>query len=61
MASCHDMRKGEVYVCEDCGLELQVVGECRDVGTPADECGCHTTAGPCTFSCCGKELVKKRS
>ncbi len=61
MASCHDMRKGEVYVCEDCGLELQVVKECRDAGTPADECGCHTTAGPCTFSCCGKELVKKRS
>jgi hypothetical protein len=35
MPSCHDMRKGEIYVCPDCGIELQVVNECKDVGTPA--------------------------
>ena len=59
MPSCHDMKNGEVYVCSDCGIELQVVKECKDVGTPAESCECHATAAPCTFSCCGKELVKK--
>jgi hypothetical protein len=53
------MRTGEVYVCEDCGIELQVIKDCKDAGTPVEECECHTTAGPCTFSCCGNELVKK--
>ncbi len=28
MASCHEMKMGQVYVCEGCGLELQVVKEC---------------------------------
>jgi hypothetical protein len=53
------MKKGEVYICEDCGLELQVLKECKDAGTPAEECACHATADPCTMSCCGKDLVKK--
>jgi hypothetical protein len=61
MANCHDMRKGETYVCEDCGIELMVVKECKDVGTPTEECGCHPDKEPCTFSCCGKPLVKKGS
>jgi len=59
MLSCHNMKKGEIYVCEDCGLELQVVKECKDVDTPAEECSCHPKADACTFSCCGKDLVKK--
>jgi predicted SprT family Zn-dependent metalloprotease len=25
MAHCHDMKVGEVYVCQDCGLELEMV------------------------------------
>ena len=59
MANCHEMKAGEVYVCRECGIKLQVVKECKDVGTSAEECGCHATADPCTFSCCSKELVKK--
>ena len=59
MPNCHEMKKGEIYVCKDCGLELQVIKECKDVGKPAEECGCHTTAGPCTFSCCGQDMVKR--
>lgn len=61
MPNCHEMKNGEVYVCEDCGLELQVLKECKDAGTPAESCDCHTTADPCSMSCCGKELTKKRS
>jgi len=57
MAHCHDMKKGEVYVCQECGLELKVVKECREAETPAEQCCCT----PCQFVCCGEELVKKRS
>ena len=59
MPSCHDMKKGEIYVCKDCGLELQVVRECKDAGSPAEDCACHAEGNPCTFSCCGGDLVKK--
>ncbi len=59
MANCHEMKRGEIWACEECGLELQVVKECKDVGKPAEECACHGTADPCTFSCCGNDLVKK--
>jgi hypothetical protein len=34
MASCHEMRLGQIYVCESCGLALKVVKECKEVGTP---------------------------
>jgi len=52
MPNCHEMRKGEIYVCEDCGLELQVISECKEVGTPASECGCHTSDEIPDFTCC---------
>jgi len=38
MANCHEMKRGEIWACEECGLELQVVKECKDVGKPAEEC-----------------------
>jgi len=53
------MKKGEVYVCGDCGIELQVIKECKEAGTSSENCDCHADADPCTFSCCGKELQKK--
>jgi predicted nucleic acid-binding Zn ribbon protein len=59
--NCHEMKTGQTYVCDACGLELEVVKECRDAGTPADECGCHegADAEPCVFSCCGQSLRLK--
>jgi len=60
MLSCHDMRKGQVYTCEDCGLELKVVKECDEAGTPAEDCACHTDKSTCAFSCCGQELTLKK-
>ena len=56
MTNCHEMKLGQVYVCEECGLELKVVKECEECGTSADECGCEE---PCTFSCCGETLKLK--
>ena len=55
MASCDTMKKGEIYRCEDCGLEIQVIKECEDAKQCADgSCGSEST-----FSCCGGDLVKK--
>ena len=61
MSGCHDLRKDEILVCEDCGMELKVIRECKDVGAPAEECACHTEENPCSIECCGKPLVKKGS
>ena len=55
MPNCHELKRGQVYACEECGLELKVVEECEEFGTPAEECGCE----PCTFVCCGEELKLK--
>lgn len=54
MPNCHTMAVGETYVCEKCGLKLEVVGQCHEHGKPASECKCP----PCTFVCCGQELSK---
>ena len=31
MASCETMKKGQVYVCEDCGFEVEVIKEFIEV------------------------------
>ena len=61
MAKCHEMKKGEIYVCEECGVELQVIKECNNIGIPAEQCKCHSGDETAGFFCCGKELVKKAS
>ena len=49
MASCTEMKVGEVYVCKDCGLELKVVKECQE----------PSKCTPCNFICCNEAMVKK--
>ncbi len=58
MPSCHDMKLGEVYVCETCGLELKVVKECDECGEDADSCACEEH---CSFDCCGEEMKLKEA
>jgi hypothetical protein len=50
------MKLGEVYVCEECGLELQVVKECDECGEDEESCEC---VEHCNFSCCGEEMKLK--
>ena len=59
---CHDMKKGDVFACEECGLQLKVVEECATCGlSEGGECGCNDEEGnECTFSCCGQDLVKQK-
>ena len=56
MPSCHEMKLGEVYVCEGCGLELKVVKQCKDCGEDAADCACQEH---CDFKCCGKPMKVK--
>jgi len=53
MTSCVDMKVGQVYVCPDCGIELQVIKACGD-----DE---HPSCGPeqCKLTCCDQEMQLK--
>jgi hypothetical protein len=57
MPSCNEMKMNEVYVCENCGLELKVVKECSECGMPtsssSESCGC---AQGCSFDCCGSPM-----
>jgi hypothetical protein len=52
MASCSEMKAGEIYACADCGLEIQVLKSCAD-----SEEGACSCAEP--LSCCGEQLVLK--
>lgn len=58
-ATCHEMKLGQIWMCEDCGLELQVVAACSGDEDPAlrDEGSCCTDR--CEFSCCGEPLRLK--
>jgi hypothetical protein len=38
MASCSEMKAGEVYVCKDCNLEIQVVRSCAESEEGACAC-----------------------
>ena len=52
MANCADMKEGDLFVCESCGLELTVNKACSCGSGGEGEC-----AVP--LQCCGKDMVKK--
>jgi hypothetical protein len=51
MAICHEMKPGDVYFCEKCGLELKV----------EKTCGCEPGKDACSvpLQCCGQDMTKK--
>ena len=55
MARCDEMREGEIYCCEECGLEIQVLEECsHEEGEEGEE-----TCAIQGFVCCGQPLSLK--
>jgi hypothetical protein len=56
MTSCHELKKGHICSCEGCGLELQVIKECKEAGTSEEACSCS----PCSFVCCNEKLKLKK-
>ena len=59
MPNCHEMKNGEIYKCQDCDIELQVIKECKNRDIPSEECSCRSNTDECIISCCGNPLVKK--
>lgn len=55
MARCDEMREGEVYCCEHCGLEIQVIEECSHEEDEEAEEICRIE----DFVCCGEPLSLK--
>ncbi len=58
MATCKDLKKGDVFVCEECGVELQVIKECQNNDKSSDILWLSFT-DCCAFCCGGKSFVKK--
>jgi hypothetical protein len=53
MTRCDEMREGEVYYCEHCGLEIEVIEECsHEDGDEAVEV-CRVEE----FVCCGEPMT----
>ncbi len=53
MANCIEMKKGDSYKCETCGLELQVTKTCACIA--GKEVSCSVP-----LQCCGKDMTKTR-
>jgi hypothetical protein len=52
MPNCVEMKEGDIFVCETCGLELKVIKSCACIA--GDEVSCTVP-----LQCCGKEMKKK--
>jgi len=52
MANCAEMKEGDLFKCEICALELQVVRPCSC--TAGEEISCTVP-----LQCCGQDMVKK--
>ncbi|MCX8033118.1 MAG: hypothetical protein N3B14_07015 [Thermoleophilia bacterium] len=55
MPRCDEMREGEVYYCEHCGLEIEVIAECSHDEDEDVEETCSVEG----FICCGEPLTLK--
>ena len=52
MANCCDMQERDTFVCDSCGLELEVKKACACKSGAEDACSVP-------LMCCGKEMKKK--
>ncbi|MFO7556587.1 MAG: hypothetical protein R6W88_15410 [Desulfobacterales bacterium] len=52
MANCAEMKVGDIYKCESCGLDLQVTQTCSCGSEGEDACSAP-------LQCCGKDMEKK--
>jgi hypothetical protein len=50
MANCGEMKKGDVFVCKTCGLELQVTKPCTCQSSSEKAC-------TVPLECCNKEMT----
>jgi hypothetical protein len=57
MVTCNLMKKGDIYMCKECGIQIQVLEECDKAKISSYEC---SSGSGCSFTCCGEDLVKKQ-
>ena len=55
MAVCNEMKKGDLFYCKSCNLEMRVEKPC-DCDNEDDMVGTHCSV---PLQCCGKPLIKK--
>ena len=61
MPNCHDLKKGEIYTCPDCKMEIQVIKECCDPSEASPDSPCfQPSSKENTLACCGQEMQKKQ-
>jgi hypothetical protein len=60
MPNCSELKTGDSYVCDDCGLEIQVTNQSSFAAAAGPAaCGSFTTDAPnSVFACCGQDMVK---
>jgi len=51
MSDCSEMKKGDLFLCKACGLQLQVQEACT--------CGQGDSTCNVPLQCCGQDMVKK--
>jgi hypothetical protein len=52
MANCSEMKKGDIYFCKNCGLELQVTRPCTCGSGSGETC-------MVPLKCCNQDMTKK--
>jgi hypothetical protein len=57
MPKCHDLKRDEVYGCQQCKLEMKVIREC-ECDDSSEACACYTQPDSCVFTCCNEEMKK---
>jgi len=55
MVHCHDMKLGQVYFCEECGLELKVEKSCTADSKHPEDVSCSR----CVHVCCDNDMKLK--
>ncbi len=65
MPTSHEIKAGEIYTCEVCGLTLQVVKQAKRFGVPDEDVPtgdnlCDACGGAFQFgiTCCGTTLKR---
>jgi hypothetical protein len=58
MVTCNLMKKGDIYMCRECGIQIEVLEECDKAKISSYEC---SSGSGCSFTCCGEDLVRKQS
>jgi len=59
--TCHDMKVGQIWMCDECGLELKVMKACTDESSGCCDEDEDCCAEGCEFTCCGDPLTLKTS